>query len=131
MVALPLSPTLVEGFRPAQASVAFEDVWAAFASPDRLGRWFLPVSGDFRLGGSYQFEGNAGGRNVAQKETGKRTARFEGAGVLQAFELELQRETCQTEVFRPHLQNGRDAHVRGDGPGCLFDLGACDGHLSS
>ena len=41
-----------------------EDVWAAFASPERLGRWFLPVSGDFRLGGIYQFEGNAGGRIV-------------------------------------------------------------------
>lgn len=41
-----------------------DDVWDAFASAERLGRWFLPVSGDFRLGGSYQFEGNAGGRIV-------------------------------------------------------------------
>lgn len=38
------------------------DVWDALTDPQRIGRWFLPVSGDFRLGGSYQFEGNAGGR---------------------------------------------------------------------
>jgi uncharacterized protein YndB with AHSA1/START domain len=38
-----------------------EDVWDAVTNPERLSRWFLPVSGDYRLGGSYQFEGNAGG----------------------------------------------------------------------
>jgi uncharacterized protein YndB with AHSA1/START domain len=38
-----------------------EDVWDALANPARIGRWFLPISGDFRIGGRYQFEGNAGG----------------------------------------------------------------------
>lgn len=37
------------------------DVWDAFTNPERLPRWFLPVSGDLRLGGTYQLEGNAGG----------------------------------------------------------------------
>jgi uncharacterized protein YndB with AHSA1/START domain len=37
------------------------DVWDALTNPDRIGRWFLPISGDFRLGGRYQLEGNAGG----------------------------------------------------------------------
>lgn len=37
------------------------DLWDAVTSPERLSRWFLPVSGDLRLGGRYQFEGNAGG----------------------------------------------------------------------
>lgn len=36
-----------------------EDVWDACTNPERLPRWFLPVSGDLRLGGRYQFEGNA------------------------------------------------------------------------
>jgi uncharacterized protein YndB with AHSA1/START domain len=38
-----------------------EDVWDALTKPERIGRWFLPITGDYRLGGHYQFEGNAGG----------------------------------------------------------------------
>jgi uncharacterized protein YndB with AHSA1/START domain len=38
-----------------------EDVWDALTNPERIGRWFLPITGDYRLGGTYQFEGNAGG----------------------------------------------------------------------
>src|SRR5262245_30304673 len=38
-----------------------EDVWDAITSAERIQRWFLPVSGDLRLGGRYQLEGNAGG----------------------------------------------------------------------
>ena len=37
------------------------DVWEAFTNPERLPRWFLPVTGDLRPGGQYQLEGNAGG----------------------------------------------------------------------
>jgi uncharacterized protein YndB with AHSA1/START domain len=45
-----------------QAPVA--DVWEACTSPERIARWFLPVTGDFRPGGSYQLDGNAGGTIV-------------------------------------------------------------------
>ena len=38
-----------------------EDVWDACTNPERIPRWFLPVSGDLRPGGRYQLEGNAGG----------------------------------------------------------------------
>jgi uncharacterized protein YndB with AHSA1/START domain len=38
-----------------------EDVWDACCDPDRLKRWFSPVSGDLRVGGRFQIEGNAGG----------------------------------------------------------------------
>ena len=41
-----------------------DDVWDALTNPERIGRWFLPVSGHYRLGGRYQFEGNAGGEIV-------------------------------------------------------------------
>ena len=37
------------------------DVWDAVTSADRIARWFLPVTGDLRQGGRYQFQGNAGG----------------------------------------------------------------------
>jgi uncharacterized protein YndB with AHSA1/START domain len=38
-----------------------DDVWNAVTTAERIARWFLPISGDLRLGGSYQLEGNAGG----------------------------------------------------------------------
>jgi uncharacterized protein YndB with AHSA1/START domain len=37
------------------------DLWEALTSPTRIPRWFLPISGELRLGGRYQLEGNAGG----------------------------------------------------------------------
>lgn len=38
-----------------------DDVWDAVTSAERMPRWFLPISGDLRLGGRYQLEGQAGG----------------------------------------------------------------------
>lgn len=37
------------------------DLWDALTDRERIGRWFLPVSGDLEVGGRYQLEGNAGG----------------------------------------------------------------------
>jgi uncharacterized protein YndB with AHSA1/START domain len=37
------------------------DVWDALTDPDRIRRWMMPISGDLRVGGSFQLEGNAGG----------------------------------------------------------------------
>jgi len=42
-----------------------EDVWDAITNPERIARWFLPVTGDLRVGGTYQLEGNAGGEILA------------------------------------------------------------------
>lgn len=38
-----------------------DDLWDAVTNPERLPRWFLPVSGELTLGSRYQLEGNAGG----------------------------------------------------------------------
>src|SRR5699024_9513987 len=37
------------------------DVWDAISDPERIPRWFLPVTGDLREGGHYQLQDNAGG----------------------------------------------------------------------
>jgi uncharacterized protein YndB with AHSA1/START domain len=39
-----------------------QDVWEAVTQPDRIRRWLLPISGDLRVGGRFQLEGNAGGQ---------------------------------------------------------------------
>ena len=38
-----------------------EDLWEAVTDPERLPRWFLPVTGDLRAGGRFQLQGHAGG----------------------------------------------------------------------
>ena len=38
-----------------------EDLWDAITSAERIPRWFLPVTGELRLGGRYELQGNAGG----------------------------------------------------------------------
>ena len=38
-----------------------DDVWDALTNPERLPRWFNPVSGDLQVGGKFQIEGNASG----------------------------------------------------------------------
>ncbi len=39
-----------------------EDVWEAVTDPERLARWFAPVGGDLREGGTFSVEGNAEGQ---------------------------------------------------------------------
>jgi uncharacterized protein YndB with AHSA1/START domain len=38
-----------------------QDVWEAVTQPDRIKRWLMPISGELRVGGRFQLEGNAGG----------------------------------------------------------------------
>src|SRR5712692_8072922 len=40
---------------------SIEDVWDACTNPERIPRWFLPISGELREGGRYQLHGNASG----------------------------------------------------------------------
>lgn len=54
--------------KPARAIVATrtyhtdrEDLWDALTNGERIPRWFLPISGELRLGGRFQFRGQAGG----------------------------------------------------------------------
>src|SRR5262245_50229620 len=46
-------------------STGVEDLWDALTSIERIPRWFAPVSGDLRVGGRYEIEGNAGGEVIS------------------------------------------------------------------
>src|SRR3954469_17774066 len=67
-----------------------EDVWEALTTPERIGRWFLPISGDYRLGGRYQFEGNAGGEILDCERPNRLRATWEyGDPTGPASEIEI------------------------------------------
>lgn len=66
-----------------------DDLWDACTSAERLPRWFLPVSGDLRLGGRYQFEGNAGGVIEACEKPHRVSATWEIFGAVSWVTLNL------------------------------------------
>ena len=37
------------------------DLWEALTDPNRIARWFMPITGELTEGGHFQLEGNAGG----------------------------------------------------------------------
>jgi len=85
-----------------------DDVWDALTNPERIGRWFLPISGDYRLGGRYQFEGNAGGRIVACEQPHRLEVTWEYGptdGEADASVLELRLSSADGETTRLELEH--------------------------
>jgi uncharacterized protein YndB with AHSA1/START domain len=48
-----------------------DDVWNAITDPERLGRWLKPVTGDLRLGGSFELDGGEHGDILACDPPGR------------------------------------------------------------
>lgn len=65
------------------------DLWEALTDPERLPRWFLPVSGDLRPGGRYQLEGHAGGTVEACRPPEELALTFEMGPVVSWLTLRL------------------------------------------
>jgi uncharacterized protein YndB with AHSA1/START domain len=56
------------------------DLWDAITNIERIPRWFLPISGDLTVGGSYQLEGQAGGTVLTCDPPKNFTATWEYGG---------------------------------------------------
>lgn len=85
-----------------------DDVWDALTNPERIGRWFLPISGDYRLGGHYQFEGNAGGEIVACERPHRLKATWvygETTDDVVASEVELRLSTVEGGATQLELEH--------------------------
>lgn len=66
-----------------------EDVWDACTNPERIPRWFLPVTGELRVGGRYQLEGNASGTVERCDPPKSFAATWEFGGQVTWIELRL------------------------------------------
>jgi uncharacterized protein YndB with AHSA1/START domain len=69
-----------------------DDLWDAVTNRERLPRWFVSVSGDLKLGGRYQFEGNAGGEITACEPPSHVAVTWEFAGDVSWVEVRLSSE---------------------------------------
>ncbi len=82
--------------RPAEAITAtrtydtdIDDLWDALTNAERLPRWFLPITGDLKLGGRYQLEGNAGGEITKCEPPRRLSVTWEFGGDISWVDVEL------------------------------------------
>lgn len=96
------------------------DVWDACTNPERIPRWFLPVSGDLRLGGRYQLEGNAGGTVERCDPPHSFAATWEFGGEVSWIEVRLtSQEDGGTRLELEHVAHVDDERWAQFGPGAV------------
>jgi uncharacterized protein YndB with AHSA1/START domain len=118
--------------KPAKAVVAscvydtdVADLWDAVTNPERLRRWFSPVTGDLKLGGRFQVENNAGGTITACEPQQKIAGTWEFAGAVSWITITLAPDGDGARLELEHVAH-IDPHWDMFGPGAVgvgWDLG--------
>ena len=72
-------------------ATGIDDLWDAVTDPERIPRWFAPVSGELKEGGTYQIEGNAGGTITRCDRPSGYDATWEFNGGVSWIEVRLTR----------------------------------------
>lgn len=120
--------------RPARAVVVTrdyattaDDLWDALTNPERIPRWFLPISGDLRLGGRYQFKGNAGGTITGCEPPKQLAVTWEYGGDVSWLTVTLAPAPADsTRLTLEHVAYVDDARWDQFGPGAVgvgWDMG--------
>ena len=98
---------------------SIDDLWDVLTNPERIPRWFLPISGDLQVGGRYQIEGNAGGTITACDAPHRFDATWEFGGAVSWIEVRLRKESAEaTRLTLAHIARP-DAHWQQFGPGAV------------
>jgi uncharacterized protein YndB with AHSA1/START domain len=103
-----------------------DDLWEVVTVAERIERWFLPISGELKEGGHYQFTGQAGGSITRCDKPRGFAATWEYGGQVSWIEVRLTEEEGGTRFELEHV-----AHVADDlwdqfGPGATgvgWDMG--------
>jgi len=94
------------------------ELWDALTNKDRLSLWFLPVSGELRTGGNYQFEGNAKGSINRCDQPKGFDITWEFGDNVSWVKVELTAVTeSQTTLRLEHLAIAEGEHWENYGPG--------------
>jgi uncharacterized protein YndB with AHSA1/START domain len=99
---------------------ALEDLWDACTSAERIARWFLPVSGELRVGGRYQLEGNAGGTVERCDPPRSFAVTWEFGGEVSWLEVSLEPAgDDRTRLTLEHVAHVSDERALEFGPGAV------------
>lgn len=96
-----------------------EDLWDAMTDPERLVRWFAPVSGELKLGGRYQIENNAGGVITECEPPHYFSVTWEFGGGMSWVELRLTAEGDDRSRLKLSHICPIDDHWKKFGPGAV------------
>jgi uncharacterized protein YndB with AHSA1/START domain len=95
-----------------------DDLWDALTSAVRIPRWFLPISGDLKLGGRYQLEGNAGGTITTCEPSRRLSVTWEFGGQVSWVNVSLAPEGDGARLELEHIVPVDD-HWNEYGPGAV------------
>ncbi len=111
---------------------AIADVWAALTDPDRVRRWFLPLTGYLVEGGTFQLEGNASGDILTCRPPGHLVITFGGpSSVVDLWLKQVGQETLlEFDHTVPVEMAGGTAGALYVGPGWDSALMGLAGFLS-
>ena len=101
------------------------DVWDAVTQPDRIKRWLMPISGELRVGGSFQLEGNADGEILTCEPP--RLLRVTFGGPTSIVEVRLTSQSDRDTVLE--LEHTVPIEMAQSGAGALYVGPGWDGAL--
>jgi uncharacterized protein YndB with AHSA1/START domain len=93
------------------------DLWTVVTDPDRIARWFLPITGELKEGGHYQLTGNAGGTITRCDQPHGFDATWEFGGMVSWIEVRLTEEEGGTRFELVHIGHVADELWDEYGPG--------------
>jgi uncharacterized protein YndB with AHSA1/START domain len=94
-----------------------EDLWQVVTSAERIPRWFLPISGELKEGGQFQFTGQAGGTISRCDRPRGFAATWEYGGEVSWIEVRLTPEEGGTRFELEHVAHVKDEWWDQFGPG--------------
>jgi uncharacterized protein YndB with AHSA1/START domain len=97
------------------------DLWDAVTNIERIPRWFLPISGDLQLGGTYQLEGQAGGTVLTCDPPKNFTATWEFGGNISWIDVSISSDgPDRARLVLEHIMPVADDEIwRQFGPGAV------------
>ncbi len=96
------------------------DLWDACTNIERIPRWFLPITGDLKVGGSYQLEGHANGTILTCDPPKNFTATWEYGGNVSWIDVRISSDgPDRAQLVVEHIIDVDDENWREFGPGAV------------